>query len=203
MARHQLPPGRGNIFVSTFAESLREKHPGILTIIVPRHPRRGPSIRRTLSGETDVADKLGPPTTPRPRKRASTLPIRLASLMHTLHAWLLENHPEPDGGQNPLEAARVGSAVLFEPNMTFREMADRILARAQPFKSIHAADLSDNLSRLLSAPGIENCGTRRLPTRMRKRERWIRSWMASCPIFGVDWEILLRTPAFWHAGKGC
>lgn len=148
-------PGE-EIFCLDVHESLREKHPGILTIIVPRHPRRGPSIRRTLSGETDVAVGLrsaGDAPTPETGIYIADTIGELGLFYRLCPMAFIGKSLGADGGQNPLEAARVGSAILFGPNMTnFREMANRILARGAAIQIHSAADLSDNLSRLLSAP---------------------------------------------------
>jgi 3-deoxy-D-manno-octulosonic-acid transferase len=98
---------------------VRAAYPQLLTVIVPRHPERGPEIVRALragglavaarstgealSVETDIylADTLG----------ELGLFCRLAGTV------LLGGSLTPRGGHNPLEPARLGCALLFGPHM--------------------------------------------------------------------------------------
>ena len=98
---------------------LRGAHPGLLTIIAPRHPERGPQIadvarsmgcavslrsQGTLpAAETDVyiADTLG----------ELGLLYRLAPFVFI--GGSLIRH----GGQNPIEAAKLGACVLHGPHV--------------------------------------------------------------------------------------
>lgn len=91
-------------------------HPGLLTIIVPRHPERGAAIaaqagalrvaRRAAGQDPDpaievlVADTLG----------ELGLFYRLATLA------FIGGSLVPHGGQNPLEPARLGCPVLLGPH---------------------------------------------------------------------------------------
>lgn len=88
------------------------RHPGLLTIIAPRHPERGAEIaalcaapRRSLGQSPPgqgvwVADTLG----------ELGLWYRLASVALVGRSLL-----PPGGGQNPLEPARLGCAVVVGP----------------------------------------------------------------------------------------
>jgi 3-deoxy-D-manno-octulosonic-acid transferase len=90
--------------------SLAEKHRGLLTIIAPRHPERGAAIPADgyrsrgddpPAGGVWVADTLG----------ELGLWYRLTGMTfigRSLHA--------PGGGQNPLEAARLGCAIAVGPH---------------------------------------------------------------------------------------
>lgn len=98
---------------------LKPQLPGLLTMIVPRHPERGAALKADLAapelqialrsaGEhpdagTDlyIADTLG----------ELGLWYRLAPLV------MMGGSLVPVGGHNPLEPARLGSAVLFGPQM--------------------------------------------------------------------------------------
>jgi 3-deoxy-D-manno-octulosonic-acid transferase len=103
---------------------------GLLTIVVPRHPPRGDEIRTELEGmglivaqrskgedvSTDtqvlLADTMG----------EVGLFIRLAPIAFVGKSLVGE------GGQNPLEPARLGASVVFGPNMgNFAEIAERML----------------------------------------------------------------------------
>jgi 3-deoxy-D-manno-octulosonic-acid transferase len=105
-------------------------HPGLLTLVVPRHPHRGAEIAAGFSasslttaqrsagaapGTTDVyiADTLG----------ELGLFYRAASIV------LVGGSLIPHGGQNPLEAARFGCALVLGPHMfNFPEITAALLA---------------------------------------------------------------------------
>lgn len=128
-------------------------HPGLLTVIVPRHPERGPDIGRDLVAEglvvarraaggriveaTDVyvADTIG----------ELGLFYRLADVAFIGKSLV------PLGGQNPLEAARLGRAVLFGPHMgNFRDIAARMVACGGAEEVADEAGLVAVLGRLLT-----------------------------------------------------
>jgi len=106
-------PGEEDIVVEAH-RLLSESRPALVTIIVPRHPERGVNIgshsgievtRRSLgehppSGGIWVADTLG----------ELGLWYRLTGL-----ALIGRSLVPPGGGQNPLEAARLGCAVATGP----------------------------------------------------------------------------------------
>ena len=95
-----------------------EAHPGLLTIIVPRHPERGPAIADMLAGagvntrrralgdlpdaETEIyiADTIG----------------ELGTFYALAPVAFIGGSLVPHGGQNPIEAARHGTAVLTGPH---------------------------------------------------------------------------------------
>lgn len=97
---------------------IRETHPELLTIIVPRHPERGPAIADMLSG-------LGLVTR---RRAAGELPdattdVYIADTIGELGTFyalapiaFIGGSLVPHGGQNPIEAARHGAAVLSGPH---------------------------------------------------------------------------------------
>ncbi len=96
--------------------ALAKHHPGLLTIIAPRHPERGATIaaeaapltaRRRSQGEAPpregiwIADTLG----------ELGLLYRLARIVFVGRSLL-----PPGGGQNPLEPARLGCAITVGPH---------------------------------------------------------------------------------------
>ncbi len=85
-------------------------HPGLLTIIAPRHPARGVTIpadgHRSRGDDPPeegvwIADTLG----------ELGLWYRLARV-----AFIGRSLVDPGGGQNPLEPARLGCAILVRPH---------------------------------------------------------------------------------------
>jgi 3-deoxy-D-manno-octulosonic-acid transferase len=104
--------------------AMKKTLPDLLTIIVPRHPERGPHIARLLAnanlrvglrsaGElpnagTDiyVADTIG----------------ELGLFYHLVPVAFIGGSLVPHGGQNPLEAIKLGAVVLTGPH--WRNFAD-------------------------------------------------------------------------------
>jgi 3-deoxy-D-manno-octulosonic-acid transferase len=128
--------------------------PGLVTIIVPRHPKRGAEIaadlealglkpaRRSLGepiGDVYIADTMG----------ELGLFYRVAPLVFIGKSLIGR------GGQNPLEPARLGASVLFGPHMgNFVDIAAR-MQQAGAAKSVAAeGDLVAALSRRLADPTL-------------------------------------------------
>ncbi len=93
--------------------ALRSDHPGLLTIIAPRHPERGAELAEALhapsrqcgrpppDGGLWIADTLG----------ELGLWYRLSQV-----AFIGRSLIPPGGGQNPLEPARLGPAIATGPH---------------------------------------------------------------------------------------
>lgn len=98
---------------------LRERQPGLLTVIAPRHARRGPEVAARLA-----AMGLGAALRSRGEAIAPSTDIYIADTMGELGLFyrvagiaFIGGSLVPHGGQNPLEAARLGCAVICGPNM--------------------------------------------------------------------------------------
>ncbi len=136
---------------------LRARFPDLLTIIVPRHPARGPAIARELaerglrvsrradggtvdSGvELHIADTLG----------ELGLFYRLAGIVFV--GGSLRAH----GGHNPLEPAQLDCAVLHGPDMANFAAVARQLAEAGATTQIDdAAGLARAVERLFDDPAL-------------------------------------------------
>jgi 3-deoxy-D-manno-octulosonic-acid transferase len=97
--------------------ALAPAHPGLLTVVVPRHPERGPAVLAAAAGL--AAARRGAGDDPPPRDGvwiADTvgelgLFYRLARIAFVGRSLL-----PPGGGQNPLEAAKLGCAVAVGPH---------------------------------------------------------------------------------------
>jgi 3-deoxy-D-manno-octulosonic-acid transferase len=87
-------------------------HPGLLTIIAPRHPDRGPSLAAELGAPRRAAGEGPPPAG-----------IWIADTMGELGLWYRlapiafvgRSLVPPGGGQNPLEPVRLGCAIAVGP----------------------------------------------------------------------------------------
>jgi len=127
-------------------------HPDLLTIVVPRHPERGAEVAaelatlgarvsRRVAGEdlepaTEVyiADTLG----------ELGLFFRLAPIV------FMGKSLAADGGQNPLEPARLGCAIVYGPRMSnFVDMAERLEAADASLRVDNDSGLSDAVESLL------------------------------------------------------
>ena len=128
---------------------LRGSFPGLLTLIAPRHPERGPGVvelahaaglkaalrsrGERLDAATDiyVADTMG----------ELGLIYRLAPVVF-IGGSLIKH-----GGQNPIEAAKLGAAILHGPHVwNFTEIYDALDAA-------HGAELVADADRLTAAFG--------------------------------------------------
>ena len=122
--------------------TMRPRHPGLLTIIVPRHPERAElivgmlrsnglnvarrSLREPITSRTDIylADTLG----------ELGLFYRLAPIAFVGGSLV------PRGGQNVLEPARLGCAVLAGPHLeNFPAIAEELTA-AGGLRRVESAD---------------------------------------------------------------
>jgi 3-deoxy-D-manno-octulosonic-acid transferase len=98
---------------------LKATNPGLLTVIAPRHPERGPGILEIVSASGLTAAVRSRGELPRPSIDiyiADTLGelgliYRLAPIVFI--GGSLVGH----GGQNPVEAARLGAAILHGPHV--------------------------------------------------------------------------------------
>ncbi len=126
-------------------ESLARAHPGLLTLIVPRHPERAAAFGGVLrsrapppAGGVYVADTLG----------ELGLFYRLAGIAFIGGSLIAH------GGQNPLEAARLGCAIAIGPHTANFEEAVATLAEAGAIARVaDAASLASWVDALLRAPG--------------------------------------------------
>jgi 3-deoxy-D-manno-octulosonic-acid transferase len=124
-------PGEETIILRTHAYLAARRRPDLLTVIVPRHPARGPEIRDMIAangfpaGLRSAGDQLG--------VRAD---VYVADTLGELGLWyrladvaFVGGTLVPHGGQNPLEGARLGCAQLYGPGMSnFTEFAGGLVA---------------------------------------------------------------------------
>jgi 3-deoxy-D-manno-octulosonic-acid transferase len=143
-------PGEETI-VAAAHQLLSRRYPGLLTIIVPRHPDRGAALALELgaprrSGGDDppeaggiwIADTLG----------EMGLWYRLAPVVFIGRSLLA-----PGGGQNPLEPARLGCALAVGPHMTNFLEHVAILRQAEALTEVSdAASLARFVDTMLADP---------------------------------------------------
>ncbi|EWY40355.1 3-deoxy-D-manno-octulosonic acid transferase [Skermanella stibiiresistens SB22] len=145
-------PGEEDIAADVHA-ALRDRLPGLLTVIVPRHPQRG--------GE--VSDMLARRGLPVARRSTGTLPgpgheVYLADTVGELGLFFrlaevvcVGGSLVPIGGHNPVEPAQLGCAVIHGPHMTnFSEVSAQLEAAGAAITVRDGAELVREVGGLLS-----------------------------------------------------
>lgn len=126
--------------------------PGLVTVIVPRHPNRGAEIAAELRG-------LGL----NPALRSRGEPVGDIYIADTMGELGLFYRATPlvfvgksligEGGQNPLEPARLGASVLFGPHMgNFADIAHRMQEAGAAIQVATEGDLVAALAQRLAEP---------------------------------------------------
>lgn len=145
-------PGEEEL-VAEVHRRLQTHHPGLLTVIVPRHASRGSEVAQRLPGLRLVRRSEG-------RLPDGATEIYLADTMGELGLFyrvaplvFVGGSLVPHGGQNPLEPARLGCALLHGPHMhNFAEIAAQMDAAGAAVRVSTAEDLAAAIDKLLADP---------------------------------------------------
>ena len=99
--------------------ALKRDHPGLLTIIVPRHAMRGSMIAEKLAAEDLVVANRGggEPVTAETDVYVAATMGELGLFYRLANVVFVGGSLVPHGGQNPLEPARLDCAILYGPHM--------------------------------------------------------------------------------------
>ncbi|MCX8501855.1 MAG: 3-deoxy-D-manno-octulosonic acid transferase [Alphaproteobacteria bacterium] len=142
-------PGE-EVQVATAHQRLVPQFPNLVTVIVPRHPDRGPGIAAEL-----VARFPGVAVLRRSASEPITAGIYIADSLGELGLWyrvipmvLMGGSLVAHGGQNPLEALHFGRLVLLGPHM---ENFSEITAELEANQAVRRTENLDDLTRLLAA----------------------------------------------------
>ena len=148
------------IIAAAHAE-LRAKRSNLISIIVPRHPNRGPAVAAALRGKGyDVTLRSTDSTVDfsKPGDRAGIL---VADTLGELGAWFAlapvafigKSLSKDGGGHNPIEAVRHGAAVLTGPAWGNFDAAYKALLKSGGAVEVRtAADIAAQVQRLLDDP---------------------------------------------------
>jgi 3-deoxy-D-manno-octulosonic-acid transferase len=142
----------GNVHVA-----LASDHPGLITLIAPRHPNRGPEIAAALTaqgltvGLGSRGDVPGPDTE-----------IFVADSLGQMGLWyrlatavFMGGTFGSVGGHNPLEPARLGCALVFGPDMNnARELAEALIHQGGAVQVSDQHWLQGAIGALLSSPDL-------------------------------------------------
>jgi 3-deoxy-D-manno-octulosonic-acid transferase len=150
-------PGEEEAIARVHAD-LARRFPDLLTLIAPRHPQRGPEIAAALAAAGHSIALRS-----RDEEPTATTGIFVADTLGELGLWFrlcplvfMGGSLIPHGGQNPLEPARLGCAVLFGPSMfNFAETAPALLAAGGAQQVADEAELAAAAGILLAEP--ERC----------------------------------------------
>jgi 3-deoxy-D-manno-octulosonic-acid transferase len=129
--------------------------PGLLSVVIPRHPHRGPEVADELRGRglavarRSAGEAIGPETQ-----------VYVADTMGELGLFYRLGGPVlvgkslcVGGGQNPFEPALLGAPVLFGPLMdNFPDMAPAMLAAGAALRVADEGELAATVRRLLADP---------------------------------------------------
>jgi 3-deoxy-D-manno-octulosonic-acid transferase len=131
---------------------IREKVPGALTVVVPRHPERGNAVREVLA-----ARRLSVAQRSRGEPLLREIDVYLADTLGELGLFyrsapiaFLGGSLVPHGGQNPIEPVKLETAVLHGPHVFNFTDIYAVLDKAAPAPAISdARTLADAVVPLL------------------------------------------------------
>jgi 3-deoxy-D-manno-octulosonic-acid transferase len=125
-------PGEDEMIAQTH-QKLREAIPGLLTIIVPRHPERGSAIAAMsegLLGLSVARRSKGDALTPETEIYVSDTIGELGLFYSLATVAFIGGSLVPHGGHNPIEAVKLGAGVISGPHWhsfpeVFKAIADK------------------------------------------------------------------------------
>ena len=134
-------PGEESVIAAAHT-ALAKDLPGLLTIIVPRHPDRGPALVGEIAGRGLRCERRS--QTPLPSRDADIYIADTIGELGTFYALcpiaVMGGSLVEHGGQNPVEAIRRGAAVLTGPHHhNFRDIYDELL-RLGGAREVKSAD---------------------------------------------------------------
>lgn len=135
--------------------ALAPRRPGLLTVVVPRHPNRGPEVQAALTraGARVARRADGDDLTPETDIYLADTLGELGLFYALAPIVFMGKSLTSDGGQNLLEPARLGAVVLHGPRMTnFADMSRRMAAAGASYPVADAAGLTAAVAALLDDP---------------------------------------------------
>ncbi|MSP52593.1 MAG: 3-deoxy-D-manno-octulosonic acid transferase [Alphaproteobacteria bacterium] len=137
--------------IAAAIHALKERIPGLLTIVAPRHPTRASELERAFAGLNTVRRSSG-------TMLNETTDVYIADTIGELGLFyrlapvaFIGGSLVPHGGQNPFEAVRLGAVALFGPHMAnFEPMVDTLLSDRAAFVVADAPSLAAAVERLLA-----------------------------------------------------
>jgi 3-deoxy-D-manno-octulosonic-acid transferase len=146
-------PGEDEL-VAEAHRRLAPAHPGLLTVIVPRHPNRGPAVAAALAGQGLAVARRGAGEAPgRAAVYVADTLGELGLFYRLAPIAFVGGSLVPHGGHNPLEPAALGAAVLAGPHThNFAAVTEEMRAAGGLIAVADAAALAHAAGRLLGEP---------------------------------------------------
>ena len=141
--------------VGTVHRGLAGKHPGLLTLLAPRHPQRGDEVEQALtkSGLSVARWSRGEAITPETDIYLADGTGLLGQLYRVAPIAFIGGSLIPHGGQNMLEAAQLRSAVLYGPHIdNFRSIASELQDAGASLEVADGDALAQAVGELLTSP---------------------------------------------------
>jgi 3-deoxy-D-manno-octulosonic-acid transferase len=150
-------PGEEEIIL-TVHQRLKERFPDLLTILAPRHARRGPQIAQVAAsfGLPAALRSVGDRITPSTQFYIADTMGEMG-LFYRLTSVVLvgKSLGGARGGQNPIEPAKLGATVLHGPNVSnFAEVFKDLAAAQGAVEVADAAALEAALRLYFSDPAL-------------------------------------------------
>ena len=165
-------PGEEEVLARIYLE-LREKWPNLRLVLAPRHAERGPAIR-------DLCDRMGLRALTRTQLATATEPMsngstpdvlvvnstgELSSLYQRATIAFVGKSLRGQGGQNFIEAASGGTAIVVGPNMqNFKVITREFLSRQAIVQVFDEFELAQRLRTLVGSDEIRGELSRRART---------------------------------------
>src|SRR5216684_2063313 len=147
-------PGEEEIWLETH-RALAGSFPSLLSVIVPRHPHRGEAIARTIA-----ASGLHVALRSREELPIATTDIYVADTMGELGLFyrlapivFMGGSLVPHGGQNPIEAVKLGASIVHGPHVfNFADVYETLDSAGGARRADTQAALVEQLGALLADP---------------------------------------------------
>jgi len=136
-------------------KAVAEKLPDLLTIIAPRHARRGGEIADMMrAGGLPVSLRsAGQPVAPETAVYVADTMGEMGLFFRVAPVIVMGGSFVPHGGHNPIEPAQLGSAILYGPHMfNFNAVCADLEKEGAALLLESSADLPEVLLRLFAHP---------------------------------------------------
>ena len=132
-------------------------HPGLLTVIVPRHPSRGREVAAALAraGLKGALRSQGDAIAPETEVYIADTLGELGLFYRLCPVAFIGGSLIPHGGQNLLEPARLDCAVIHGPHMeNFRAVVEEMTDAGASIEAGNARDIAEAVASLLDDEGL-------------------------------------------------
>jgi len=153
-------PGEEAVLCDLY-KTLRQDHPNLFLVIVPRHVERADEVVQTLEEQglsyvrRSQVDKLG--SDQRPEVLFVDTTGELRNFYSVVHIIFVGKSLTEHGGQNPIEPAMYGKAVVVGPNMeNFPAVMDEFIRKEAVVQVQDQNTLRQTLAQLIETPAERN-----------------------------------------------